>query len=188
MEDEKDEMEISINPEEKQINEKNNTVMKFISKHKGVFFLITLIVVLFVWATIRMNMMERRFEKQKTEIQTIHNQEIIAMNISQIESLSRVFALAVRNEQLRKNNEAVNQLFLNYSQLASTQEIILIDGESKKILISTDKTHEGIIFPNVPLHLPNQVTLFEDSFIRTISPLFGTNNKLVGILIIDYHK
>ena len=168
--------------------ESKNKITEYILKHKAVFSLIALILILFTWATIRMNIMENRFEKEKESINFAHLQQIDSMNITHIETLSKILAWTVRDEHLLRNTKKINQLFLNYSYLVNTKNISLINSENNKVLISTDKSFEGTVFPNIPIQIPNQVTLSEESFIRILSPLFDLNNKLTGILVIDYQK
>ena len=168
--------------------ENKNKITDYILKHKTVFSLIAVILILFIWATFRMNVMDSRFEKEKENINLSYLQQIDSLNITHIETLSKVFSWTIKNEYLAKNTGKINQLFLNYSHLVNTKNISLIDDESNKVLISTDKSYEGIVFPSIPIQISKQVTLREESFIRTISPLFGTNNKQIGILVVDYQK
>lgn len=168
--------------------EEDNKKSSFWAKNKISIFLVFIILAVFIGATIQMNIMDKRFEKEKKEIVQKYTQEIDSINITTIEKSSQIFSWAVRNEFMKKDMNAINQLFLEYSRINNILKINLIETETLKILASTDKQDEGAIFPNFPLTIKKPILLTEDSFIRTINPITGANNKLISVLAIDYKK
>ena len=166
---------------------KISRLMAFILRHKMVFSLIIIILVLASWAFIKMALMEKNFEKQKAEIITIYENKIDSLTLKQLELTSKVFSWAVRSELTRENKEQVNQFFLSFIQENNVKKVMLIDASTATISLSTDKKDEGKAINDMSL-LPDKTFSFEkDSTFEIISPVMGLNNKL-GSLVIDYSK
>lgn len=170
---------------EQHSEKKQNKILKFILAHKLVFFLLLVLLIVFLWASIKMNNMERRFESEKNHLISVYD----SIAVSNMELTAKVFAWAIRSEMVRENMEQVNQFFLNLIKEPSITKVQLIDIPSAKILISTDKNDEGaavkdssILEAESTYHLNN-----EGAGVTIVSPVMGLNSK-IGILVIEKKK
>ncbi|MDD3323278.1 MAG: hypothetical protein PHS59_17730 [Paludibacter sp.] len=166
---------------------KESKFAAFILRHKMVFTLLVIIIILASWAFIKMAVMENRFEKQKALIITTYENKIDSLTLKHLELTSKVFSWAVRSELTRENKEQVNQFFLSFIQENNVKKVMFIDASTATISLSTDKKDEGKTINDLSL-LPDQtISIDKDSTFEIISPVMGLNNKL-GSLVIDYSK
>lgn len=154
--------------------EKNSSTWKYIWKHKLVFFLLLLLIVLAGWAGIKILTLKRGFNQEKTVITNKFAEET-----------ARVFSWAVRGEMLRENMDQVNQYFMNLVKEPGFRKIQLVDINNSTVIISTDKKDEGsavsdtaILNATVARQLPN------GDLLRTITPVMGLNSRM-AVLVID---
>ena len=159
----------------------------YILRHKMVFALLLIILVLALWSFIKMTLMKNQFEKQKADIVTTYELKIDSLTQKQLAFTSKVFSWAVRSELTRENKEQVNQFFLSFIQEKNVKKVMFIDASNSTITLSTDKKDEGTVITDLTL-LPDdtKVKTNADGF-QIISPVMGLNNKL-GSLVIDCAK
>jgi len=157
----------------------------FILRHKMVFALLLALLVVFLWAFIKMNVMENQFEKQKLEIQTTYENRIDSLTAHQLVLTSKVFSWAIRSELTRENKEQVNQFFLSFIQEPGVTNVKFVDINTSKVLLSTDKKDEGSVFTNPAMLTDNPIYQTKDSVLQIICPVMGLNNK-IGALVIEY--
>lgn len=166
---------------------KPNKFLALLSNNKLAVFLFIVLVIVFLWSIIRVNVLERNFEKEKSSIQTIYDTKIDSLTFSHLSITSEVFAWAIRSELIRQNIDQVNQFFLTYIQQDNVQKIRLVDIKNSKIILSTDKKEEGTVYGGSDLSKDDTIINTRDSLVSVITPVMGLNSKL-GMLVIDYVK
>lgn len=167
---------------------KPSKIGTYILSHKLVFSLLFALVVVSLWAFIKMSMMEKRFEKQTAELTTSYENKIDSLTAKQLMLTSKVFAWAVRSELTRENKEQVNQFFLSFIKESGVNKVAYVDAKTLKVTLSTDKKDEGTVYTNQVALMTNEAINFtEDSVLNVISPVMGLNNKL-GVLVIEYQR
>ena len=128
--------------------------------------------------------------KNITENRLIKMHEL-SLKSAQAESnqeLGVVFAWAVRSELMRSNIEGVNQLFLNLLKNKSVSKIQLIDPETQKVILSTDKKNEGeIITDQEIVNIKNQKKIESENSYKILVPIMGIDT-IIGIVSIDFIK
>lgn len=159
----------------------------FILRHKMVFTLLIILLGVLLWAFIKMDSMENQFDKQKMEMQTTYENRIDSLTAYQLVLTSKVFSWAIRSELTRENNEQVNQFFLNFIQEPGVTNVKLVDANTSRVLLSTDKNDEGSMFTNPAMLTDKPIYQLKDSVLQVISPVMGLNNK-IGVLVIEYKK
>lgn len=186
----------NLTEEEKLIeNQPNQTVAKkepskfgaFILRHKMVFTLLFVLLGVFLWTFIKMSIMENQFDKQKLEMQTTYENRIDSLTVHQLVLTSKVFSWAIRSELTRENKEQVNQFFLSFIQEPGVTNVKLVDTNTSKVLLSTDKKDEGSVFTNPAMLTDNPIYQTKDSILQVICPVMGLNNK-IGALVIEYKQ
>lgn len=148
--------------------------MKYVWNHKMVFFLLAVLVIGAGWAAIEYFSLKRSFKKEKEQIT---NQFV--------GETAKVFSWAIRGELLRDNREQVNQFFMNLVKEPGFKKIQLVDVNSQKVIISTDKKDEGMAISDTMIlnateirHQPN------GELLRSITPVMGLNAR-IAVLVID---
>ncbi len=160
----------------------------YILSHKLIFTLFFALVVLSIWAFIKITMMENSFEKQTLELTTGYENKIDSLTAKQLILTSKVFAWAIRSELTRDNKEQVNQFFLSFIKESGVNKLRFVDAKTAKMTLSTDKKDEGTVYANqVALMTDEAISFTEDSVLNVISPVMGLNSKL-GVLIIEYQR
>lgn len=178
----------SENPSEQTLAKKKPSKLgAFILRHKLVFTLLFALVVVFSWAFIKMSIMENRFKKQSLEMQTTYENRIDSLTARQLVLTSKVFSWAIRSELTRENKEQVNQFFLSFIQEPGITNVKLVDANTSKVLLSTDKKDEGSLFTNPAMLTDKPIYQTKDSILQVICPVMGLNNK-IGALVIEYKK
>ena len=160
-------------------------ITQFFLDRKFYLMLILIIGIVFIWAKIRMNQIEK--ESDETKRQLIENYEftIDSLNIENIEMTMKVFTWAIRSEMLRENIDQVNQFFITLVQEPTIVNLKVVDPENLEIIISTDKKEEGLFYKDEGLIRTNDIVVNKDSTIlRVINPIMGLNRKL-GVLVAE---
>jgi len=167
---------------------KSNKIGIYVSNHKMVFSLLLALVVVLLWAFIKMTLMNRSYEKQTAELKTSYETQMNSMTVQHMTLTSKVLALAVRSELTRNNKEQVNQFFMSIIKEPGINKVEFVDAKTSKVLLSTDKKDEGAVFPNqVALMTDETIQFTNNSILNIVSPVMGLNNKL-GVLVIEYKK
>ena len=178
------------NKSQKEPNEKANTKSKFgefILKHKLVTFLIAVIVILSLWAFIKINMIENQFKKETLTLKSNYENRIDSLTTKQLELSSKVFSWAIRSELTRENKEQVNQYFLSFIKEPGVSKVEFVNSQDSKVTLSTNKKDEGSVYTNhVALITTETINFKNDSVLSIVTPVMGLNNKL-GVLVIEYN-
>lgn len=153
---------------------KKTSKLKYVWNHKLVFFLLLLIVAGAGWFAVKYYSLKLQFNKEK---------EFITSKF--VDETSKVFSWAIRGELIRDNRDQVNQFFMNLVKEPGFKKIQLIDSNTSKIIISTDKKDEGTsVSDTTILNAGTLRQIKTDSLIRSITPVMGLNSR-IGILVID---
>ncbi len=165
---------------------KERKFLKFLLRNKIVVILILLLFGVFFWALIKINVMEKDFKIQKNEIVNKYEFRIDSINLAKMELVSTVFSWAIRSELSRENMEQVNEFFLNFIKVPDVEKVQLVNYDSSKILISTDKKDEGEAITDRKLFASDTIQYFktDSDHVKYITPIMGLN-KRIGSLVIE---
>jgi len=181
-----DDFSVANKPGNSRTNNKPSKLKIFILNHKLIFSLIFIVIVVFLWAIIKMNMMEKQFEKQSLEQKTAYENKIDSLTAKHLVLTSKVFSWAIRSELTRENKEQVNQFFLSFIKEPGVTKVAFVDAKTSKVTLSTDKKDEGTPYTDqVALLTDETIQYRNDSVYSIISPVMGLNNK-IGVLVIEY--
>jgi L-lactate utilization protein LutC len=175
---------------EKQPSEKANTkggISEFVRTHKMITFLLAALVILALWAFIKISLMENKFKKDTLKLKSAYENKIDSLTTRQLTLSSKVFSWAIRSELTRENKEQVNQFFMNFIKEPGVSKVEFVSALDGKVTLSTNKKDEGSVFPNqVAVMTTETINYRNDSVLSIVSPVMGLNNKL-GVLVIEYN-
>src|SRR5665647_326725 len=109
-------------------------ISTYVMNHKMVFSLLLILVVVFLWAFIKMYFMEKRFEKQTTEMKMDYENKMDSIAAKQLIVTSKVFSWAIRSELTRENKEQVNQFFMNFIKEPGVVKVEYVDATTQKVI------------------------------------------------------
>lgn len=177
-----------VRNEENSEVKKESKVLTFVKKHKFVFFLIVLIIILLLWAVIKIQIVEKRFLKEKEQLVNLYEQRMDSLNLSNMELTSKVFSWAIRSEMTRQNMEQVNQFFSAFVKEPNIRKVQLIDPVTGTVLLSSDKKDEGTINENATiLQAEKPVRIIGETGDVIINPVMGLDTR-IGVLVIEIEK
>lgn len=155
-------------------------------KHPLIYILVTIIIVMFLWFSIKINNQQKSHNKEVSELISTYETKIDSINLRNIEFSTKVFSWSVRSEMIRNNNENIDQLFNTFVRESDASLLQLFNPSTNTISISTDKKTEGTRF-SIPNHvtLSSEQTIIEDNLIRILIPITGMNER-IGILNVEY--
>jgi len=171
-----------------EMTKKRSKFATFILKHLLVVFLLFALIGVSLWAYIKMNLMEKRFEKQTSEMKISCENKIDSLTGIQLELTSKVFAWAIRSELTRDDKEQANQFFMSFIKEPGVIEAEFIDAETARVSLYTDKKNAGVVFSNQDALLTEKTRHYtRDSVLNVITPVMGLNEK-IGVLVIKYSR
>ncbi len=163
-------------------------LVAFFKNNKAATVLTVLLLIVFIWFSIKIRINEKNFNNEKTQLITQYESKIDSLQIKHIEFASKVFSWSVRSELLRNNTENLNQLLTVFVQQSGVDLVQIINPVDKMVLISSDKKFEGNPYSgNLDLQSENSVIQQEQGIIKIITPVMGFNNK-IGILIVEMRE
>jgi len=177
-------------------NDSPSMFLSFIKKHIVSLLLVLALIVILIWFSAKNSTNNRQFEKEKTSLITKSKNERSALvanyesekdslRIVNMEAAAKIFSWSVRSEMLRNNTENLNQLVNAFVKESGADLVQLIDPETNKISLSSDKKFEGSEYARkIDFALKEPHTLKEDGGIKIITPIMGLNAAL-GILIVQ---
>lgn len=181
----KDKKEDNYSKEE---HKSENFFLKLIKKHIVVLILVLIIIGVFLYSMVRVNMLERQYEKQTDKLISEYNVKIDSLTISNMKLTARVFTWAIRSEMIRENREEVYHFFGDFIKEPKVTNIQLIDPDSFEVMLSTDKKDEGVVVENKDLYDIDELFIkTEPAFVKFINPVMGLDRKL-GILVIKMDR
>ena len=164
-------------------SKKDNFFIRFIKKHIVVFILLLIIIGVFLYSMIRVNILKSHHEKQTSELITEYNAKIDSVTFSNMKLTVRVFTWAVRSEMIRENTEQVNHFFSEFIKEPKVIKIQLISHDVSEVLISTDIKDEGKLVDDKDYLVNALHTKIEPEGIKIINPVMGMDKKL-GVLVV----
>jgi flagellar basal body-associated protein FliL len=187
---------------DKKVVKKNDSPSMFLSFIKmniiSVLLALALIIVI-IWFSAKNSTNNRQFEKEKTSLITQSKNERSALianyesekdslRLVNLEASAKIFSWSVRSELLRNNTENLNQLVNAFVKESGADLVQLIDPETNKIILSSDKKFEGSEYAQkIDFALKEPHTLKEDAGIKIITPVMGLNTAL-GIIIVQLNN
>jgi len=183
----------NLSTDNKSENQENKKVIKkskfgaFILRHKLVFSLLIIIVVISLWSFIKISLIENQFKKDTLKLRSDYENKLDSITTKNLMLTSKVFSWAIRSELTRENKEQVNQFFLSIIKEPGVSKVEFVRAPDGKITLSTNKKDEGSIYTNQVALMSNETINFKtDSVLNVVTPVMGLNNKL-GVLVIEYN-
>ena len=183
----------NLSTDNKSENQENKKVIKkskfgaFILRHKLVFSLLIIIVVISLWSFIKITLIENQFKKDTLKLRSDYENKLDSITTKNLMLTSKVFSWAIRSELTRENKEQVNQFFLSIIKEPGVSKVEFVRAPDGKITLSTNKKDEGSIYTNQVALMSNETINFKtDSVLNVVTPVMGLNNKL-GVLVIEYN-
>lgn len=173
---------------EKFNGKKESKLNTFVKKHRLVFILISLIIVIVLGFLIQIKIMEKRSVSEKEQLVNLYMNKMDSLSLSDMVLTTKVFSWAIRSEMTRQNMEQVNQYFSGFVKEPTVKNIQLIDPDTGKVLLSSDKKDEGTIIENTLILQAERIfQLPGDTGDKIISPVMGLNSR-IGVLVIELEK
>lgn len=199
--DEHEDQNNNEKPNEKVVKKANSTnkFLDFIKSNIITVLLAVILIILLIWASVKINANEKQYEKEKTALIakfenersaliTKYEIEKDSMQFRNLESSSKIFSWSVRSELLRNNTENLNQLFNAFVKESGADLVQLVDPETNVITLSSDKKFEGMEYDQkIDFSLTEQQELMVEGGIKIMTPVMGLNSPL-GILIVQIDK
>lgn len=162
-------------------SKKPNKLIKYILKHKTAFSLLFALIVVFIWAQCNIS----RLNKEKEALAVSHALQMDSVRVENYKTVSNVFSWAVRSDLMRNNLDQADQYLNNVLKEPYVRKAYVIDINKSIILLSTNKSENGLPVTDVTLLQPkDDVVKLNDSIIRFTSPITGLNN-IVGISVLE---
>ena len=159
----------------------------FILRHKMVFTLLFIILVISLWAFIKISLIENQTKKDILKLKSDYENKMDSLTAKNLMLTSKVFSWAIRSELTRENKEQVNQFFLSFIKEPGVSKVEFVNALDGRVSLSTNKKDEGSAYTNQVALLTNETINFKnDSVLNVVTPVMGLNNKL-GVLVIEYN-
>jgi len=163
-------------------------VVAFFKNNKAATVLTLLLLVVFIWFSIKIRINENNFNNEKTQLITQYESKIDSLQIKHLEFATDVFSWSVRSELLRENTENLSQLLTIFVKQSGADLVQLINPENKIVLLSSDKKFEGVSYSGlINFEIKKTVVIEDGGVVKIITPVMGFNN-MIGILIVELRK
>ncbi len=160
-------------------------LVAFFKNNKAATVLTVLLLVVFVWFSIKIRINEKKFNNEKTQLITQYESKIDSLKIKHLKFATEVFSWSVRSELLRNNTENLNQLLTVFVKESGADLVQLVNSEDKMVLLSSDKKFEGVSYSGLlNFEIKKTVVLEDVGVVKIITPVMGFN-KMIGILIVE---
>lgn len=167
---------------------KKSKFRAFVLRHKMIFTLLFIILVISLWAFIKISLIENQSKKNILKLKTDYENKLDSLTAKNLMLTSKVFSWAIRSELTRDNKEQVNQFFLNFIKEPGVSKVEFVNALDGKVSLSTNKKDEGTAYTNQVALLTNETINYKtDSVLNVVTPVMGLNNKL-GVLVIEYNR
>ena len=158
-------------------SDKPNAVVSFIKKYPVQVVLSLLLVIVLFWSNINGKRIAR-------ELNAAHHKEIVNIKEQFGLHLGTSFALAIRSELTRANEENAKQYMVELLRNAEVNKVQFVDRSSATITISTDRNDEDKkIDDDFILSASKVVTELKDDSQRVVAPIMGVSDQLGWIVI-----
>ena len=163
-------------------------IVGFFKNNKVATVLTVLLLVVFIWFSIKIRINEKNFNNEKTQLITQYESKIDSLQIKHLEFATEVFSWSVRSELLRENTENLNQLLTVFIKESGADLVQIVNSEDKIVMLSSDKKYEGVIYSgHLNFEIKKTVVIEEGGIVKIITPVMGFNN-MIGILIVELGK
>ncbi len=167
---------------------KENKESGFFKRHWFVISLLAVIVIIILWALIKVEIIQKRSVTEKEQLVALYVNKMDSLMLSNMELTTKVFSWAIRSEMTRQNMEQVNQFFSSFVKEPNISKIQLIDPVTAKVLLSSDKKDEGTIIENQQiLQAERIIQLSDETGDKIVSPVMGLDTR-IGVLVIELEK
>lgn len=165
---------------------KKITEKPFWKKHFLKLFLVLLVIVSFFWGFINNQMTIKNHKKEIAALKENHENEINKLQQEEAKKVISTLAFSVRSEMIAENMNQVNQYFLQSLKNLDVERVLLVNQNSGKVILSTNKKDEENLFEIKKLLTAKEATIYEAGgekwFVAT--PIMGLNTQL-GVLIME---
>lgn len=159
---------------------KKNAILEWVKSNKLSSFLC--LIIIFLLVTIGMQSLE------KSRLMAEQKASLAKATILGNEELAAVFTWSVRSELMRGNQDNVNQLFLRLLKNPSVTKVQLIDPETQKVVLSTDKKDEGVVIKDTEIvNTKNQKKIEADNSYTIIIPVISID-RIIGVIVVEFKK
>lgn len=166
-------------------NKFRDKLIAFLKNNKAASILGLLLLIVFIWFSVKLRINERNFNNERTQLITQYESTIDSLQIKHLKFATEVFSWSVRSELLRSNTENLNQLLSVFVRESGADLVQIIDYKDNIVLLSSDKKFEGIKYSGLFNFEIKDTVVKEDGGLMTIiSPIMGFNN-VIGILIVE---
>lgn len=188
-------METENKPNNGQSNQANapkgklrEKAIAFIKRNPAAVVLAIVLIVVYIWFSIKISVNTKQYETEKTLIITKYETEKDSMHIKSLEFASMVFSWSIRSELLRDNKENLNQLLTIFVKASDANIVQLVSPTDKLILLSSDKKFEGTHYDKeINFEINEPVVLTDDQGVSILVPVMGFSNR-IGVLIVEIKK
>ena len=169
-------------------NKFKDKIVVFFKNNKAATVLTILLLVVFIWFSIKIRINEKNFNNEKTQLITQYESKIDSLQIKHLTFATEVFSWAVRSELLRNNTENLNQLLTVFVKESGSDLVQIVNVEDNLVLLSSNKKFEGVKYSGyLNFEIKKTVVLEEGGVVKIITPVMGFN-KMIGILIVEFKK
>ncbi|UUW10997.1 hypothetical protein NLG42_09300 [Flavobacterium plurextorum] len=160
-------------------------IVAFFKNNKAATVLTVLLLVVFIWFSIKIRINEKNFNNEKTQLITQYESKIDSLQIKHLEFATEVFSWSVRSELLRNNTENLNQLLSVFVRQSGADLVQLVNPKDNIVLLSSDKKFEGTSLETTAFSNLTSTTVYtEANSVKIVSPVMGFNDK-IGVLIVE---
>ena len=168
----------------KEEEEKNKT--PFWKKHFLKLFLLLLILVSLIWGYVSKIQLQNTHDEEIAELTQDHQGKIQQLSKRKNKALTQVIALAVRSELIDENKDQVGQYFNQILKQPDIEKLMLINQNTGKVIMSTNKKDEGSIFDDKQLYSAKDIiTLTKGDKWYSASPVMGLNSQMATIIVVS---
>ncbi len=169
----------------KQEESPKNVATPFWKKHFLKLFLVVLIIASLAWGWISKSQLQKAHDKEIVELNERQEAKILQLTELKNKDIAQTLALAVRSELIDENKDQVNQYFLQILKQPAVEKLMLVNHDTGKVIISTNKKDEGNAYDKATLLKAKEITtLKKDEQWHTSAPIMGLNNQLAVIVMV----
>ena len=147
-------------------------IVGFFKNNKVATVLTVLLLVVFIWFSIKIRINEKNFNNEKTQLITQYESKIDSLQIKHLEFATEVFSWSVRSELLRNNTENLNQLLSIFVRQSGADLVQLVNPKDNIVLLSSDKKFEGTTLETTAFsNLTNTKVYTKEILVKIVSPV-----------------
>jgi Ca2+/Na+ antiporter len=176
---------ITPSNDQKPVSSLKVKVLNFLKKNIAAAVLIIILILVYIWFSVKIDNNRSHFENEKVQLITQHEIERDSLQIKSLEFASSVFSWSIRSEMLRNNMENLNQLLTVFVQESNASLVQIVNPETRVVILSSDKKYEGTEYSQeVNFEINHPVVVKDNQKISIITPIMGFS-KRIGVLIVE---